>query len=345
MTICYFGIYNPLFSRNKIYKDTLQKAGHTVFECNDQSPGIRKYIQLYKKHKKIKNLYDIMIVGYPAHGAVFLARILSRKAIVADLLGSIEDAGVHSHKTDPWRRFKDKIIDKIALYLSDKILLESSEQKKFFEKKFGESEKYHVVYTGVDESAFYCKQSQTPRTFIVLFRGRLTPESGILYIARAALALQNDRNIVFRVIGKGRFLADLQGFIHEHHLRNIELITDYLSADVLREKICETSLALGQFENNPRLNRTIPHKAFEAFSMGIPYLTGDAPAAREIISDNETGFLSPLSDSNALAQKIEELSKDGEILNRVSAAAKKRFTETFSSVAIARQLEAALMVK
>ena len=131
MKICYFGIYKPDLSRNKIYISGLKKKGVEVIECRDDGGRFAKYWNLWRKHRLIKNKYDAIIVGYPGHIMTPFAKIISRKPIIADLLGSFKDAQIHSHNSGATRRFKDSVIDWMAVKFGDVILIESEAQKNF----------------------------------------------------------------------------------------------------------------------------------------------------------------------------------------------------------------------
>ena len=50
MTICYFGIYNPNHSRNRLNIKGLRQNGVTVLECNTRDQSFRKYWQLIRRH-------------------------------------------------------------------------------------------------------------------------------------------------------------------------------------------------------------------------------------------------------------------------------------------------------
>ena len=339
MTICWFGIYNPDFGRNKIYIQALRKAGCEVVECRDNSRGFIKYWRLWNKHRAIKGNYDVMVVGYPGHIVVPLAKLISKKKIIADLLGSLYDAEANSHYPNFWTKLKARFVDFMAIKFADIILLESEAQKKFFEKKFGESDKYKVMYTGVDEkfNQEFIK-SDRKRKFMVLFRGKLTPESGIAHILRAAEMLKDNKNIFFRIIGSGYFLNQTERFLHQHNLPNLELTSQYLPDNELITIMKNADLILGQFEDNPRLDRSIPHKAFEALAMDIPYLTGEAAAVKEVVEDNVTAFLIPLADPVALAEKIRYLSIQPKLLEQLAARARKIFEEKFASKPLVKKL-------
>ena len=331
MTICWFGIYNPDFGRNKIYIEALRKAGHEIVECHDDSQGFIKYWRLWKKHRGIENDYDVIVVGYPGHIVVPLAKLISKKKIIADLLGSLYDAEANSYYPNFWMKLKARFVDFMAVRFADAIFLESEAQKKFFEKRFGESDKYKVMYTGADKkfSQNFIKSDRKGK-FMVLFRGKLTPESGINHILRAAEMLRGNDNINFRIIGSGYFLDQTENFLRQHNLPNFELTSRYLPDDELITIMKEADLMLGQFEDNPRLDRAIPHKTFEALAMGIPYLTGEVAAIKEVVEDNVTAFFIPLADPVALAEKIRYLSTRPKLLEQVAARAGKIFEEKFA---------------
>ena len=340
MKICYFGIYNSGFGRNKIYIEALKKAGHTVIECRDDSKGLIKYFRLWQKHRTIKNDYDFVIVGYPGHMVVPWAKLLSKKKVIADALGSLYDAEVNSHSPSIFRKIKSRLADWLMVKFGDKILLESFAQKKYFEEKFGKSSKYEVVYTGVDDKfeAYQPKTKNNTGKFLVVFRGKLTPESGIMYILKAAEILKTNTNISFKIIGSGYLLQEAKKFIKESNLSNVELLERYLSIDELIQNMADADLLLGQFEDNPRLNRTIPHKAFEAMALGIPYLTADAPAVKEIVKGGENAFLVPLARVEALANRVELLSHEPKLLQEVAEKARKSFDEICSSTTLAEKI-------
>ncbi|MBI3075292.1 MAG: hypothetical protein HYY92_03745, partial [Parcubacteria group bacterium] len=98
MRICYFGIYNPDYSRSRILIDGLRQNGVEVFECNSRYRGVLKYIDLAIKHWCIRKDYDAMIVGFPGYQAMILARFLTRKQIIFDCFTSVYDSIIFDRK-------------------------------------------------------------------------------------------------------------------------------------------------------------------------------------------------------------------------------------------------------
>ena len=79
MRVCYFGNYKKAYSRNQILIKGLKLNKVDVIECNSRKTGLLKYIDLFIQHNKIRNNYDVMIIGFPGYQSVFLARLISNK--------------------------------------------------------------------------------------------------------------------------------------------------------------------------------------------------------------------------------------------------------------------------
>lgn len=340
--ICYLGMYASVFSRNKIYINGLRARGVEVIECRDDTKGVLKYWQLWKKHRAIRHSYDVLVIGYLEHILVPFAQLISSEPVIVDMLGSLADAESHSHEPSMWRTWKNRLIDWLAVTFADVILLESGAQKKFFIERFGDRKKFMVLYTGVDESVLYCSP-ESARGNIVLFRGRFTPESGIFHILEAAKLLKSRPDTMFRVIGTHYRLAErVRDTIKNDDLTNVELINEYLPDEVLREKMCEAKVALGQFESNPRLDRTIPHKAFEAMYMGLPLITGRSPAVEELLVDGESCLFVERADPADLARKITTIIDNPELGMKLANGARAAYDQKCSNEIIVTRLLAIL---
>lgn len=338
-TICYLGMYASVFSRTKIYITGLRARGVPLIECRDESKGLRKYWRLWRKHAALRGSYGVLMIGYLEHLLVPLAKLISSKPIVVDMLGSLADAERYSHEASTWRTYKNTLIDWLAVRYADIILLESEAQKAFFVEKFGNLAKFKVLYTGVDESVLYCPPGSRHEKSIVLFRGRFTPESGIFHILEAARLLKHRQDITFSIIGTHyRLAARVREVIRTNELTNVELVNEYLPDDILREKMCEASVSLGQFEANPRLDRTIPHKAFEAMHMGIPFITAQSPAVAELLTDGESVLFVRRADPADLAAKIRMVIDDPELGKQLAEHARKVYDRACSNEVLITRL-------
>lgn len=73
----------------------------------------------------------------------------------------------------------------------------------------------------------------------------------------------------------------------------------------------------------------------EAMACGVPIISGEIPATREILDVN--GLLVPLRDEKAIAAAIIELAENSELRHRLSKQSVERAREVFSATVIARK--------
>ncbi len=339
--ICYFGIYNPEESRNRIYIRGFRNLGAEIIECRDTSKGLLKYFRLFFKHWKIRNNYDVLIVGYPGHVVVWLAKLISNKLIIFDALCTMEDGVIISRKLynkfSP-KYFYIKFVDWLAVKSANLVLVESEAQKKYFDSKFGMNNKYKVVYTGADGGYFFKDENIRKRDrFTVVFRGKFLPEAGVKYVIEAANILKNE-DIYFLIIGNGFLEKEIKLQIEKLKLKTLELISRNLHSDEMRSLMLQCHISLGQFEDHERLSRTIPHKAFESLALGLTYITARAEAISEILNDKENVLFVNPADPKDLSEKILLLKDNLELREKIAKNGLELFRNKFTPKVLASEV-------
>ncbi|MFA6432642.1 MAG: glycosyltransferase family 4 protein [Candidatus Paceibacterota bacterium] len=348
MKLCYFGIYNPDFGRNKPYISGLRQNGIEVVECRDTSWGPIKYWRLWRKHAAIiaSGGYDALIVGYPGHIMVPFAKHLSRKSVIFDALCTLYEGEVISrgkYRSNPIMKAWIRLIDRRAIHAADQILVETNVQKEYFIKQFSLSpDKVFRIFTGADEHIYREEQGISKRVkFTAVFRGRFLPEAGVKYIVQAAKLLEkSDVNI--RIIGSGHEVAAISALIASLKPKNVEWIREHLPPDVLRRKSLECHVSLGQFEAHERLERTIPHKAFESLAMRMPYVTGRAQGVSELLTNGKDCLMTNLADPEDIAAKILKLKNEPQLAREIADAGRRLFDEKLTARKLAQDIIAAI---
>ncbi len=344
--VLYFGIINPDFSRNKIYADGLKANGVEVEYCIDTSRGPIKFWKLFKKHWAIRNSYDAMIVGFPGYIAVPFAKIIAKrgKPVIFDALCSFYETQIISrdaYRGNPFRLVYVRTVDWLATRFADKVLVETEEQKKYFINSLGVNQKkLVVVYTGVDDTKFFSKSTDIKfPDFTVLFRGRITKEAGATYVLEAAKILENT-GIKFLIIGFGwgDAIKAFNAKLAELNPSNVKYIKEQVPIDELREMMSKCHISLGQFEDNERLQRTIPHKAFESLSMKIPYITARTLGAGEVFKDMVHCLYCDVASGQDMAEKILKLRDDKILANKIADSAYELYTERFTPAKIVKPI-------
>lgn len=327
-------------SRDKVTIRGLKECGHSVTEIIENSQGLRKFYMLAKKHRPLKNDYDMAFVGYTGGILVPLIRLVSKKKIVYNALSSLYEGMVVSRGNGfslkaPWYY----IIDFFAFHSANYVVLESEAQKKFIAHKFFLwSSKIIVNYTGADDGEFYFDPKiQKLPIFTAVFRGKFMPEAGIEILLQAAKLLEKEE-IQIRIIGNGFLEKRIKENMKRLKNSNIELIDTYLQSNTLRQKMAECHVALGQLSDHPRLLRTIPHKAFEALAMKLPYLTARKGAIMELIKEGETALFFNPGSQDDLAEKIILAKRHFEILEKIAAKGYNLFLKELTPNKLAGKL-------
>ena len=95
MKICYFGIYNPNYSRNDILLSGLNQIGVEVIQCNADWRDPKRYFKLWKNLRALRNEYDCVYAAYPSPIATILARLISSKPVICGAFYSMFDCVVN----------------------------------------------------------------------------------------------------------------------------------------------------------------------------------------------------------------------------------------------------------
>ena len=78
------------------------------------------------------------------------------------------------------------------------------------------------------------------------------------------------------------------------------------------------------------LNEGAPVVAIEAQAAGVPVVATDAGGTRTVVDDGETGFVVPVGDVDALAERLIRLRDDPELRRRLGETGASRMRERFS---------------
>lgn len=338
MTICYINLDNKN-PRDQVTISGLRENGATVLEINNSSSGLKKYWQIAGEYWANRKSVDLVIIGYTGAVLVPWMYLISRKKIIYNAGNSFYESMIISRGGNWWQKARYWLLDWIAFSCADLILLESEAQKNFIAQTFFVNpKKLKVHYIGADETHFFFDENiKKLANFTVVFRGKFLPEAGTDIVVRAAKELE-EKNIKFRILGSGLLLKQIESLIAELKPSNLELITEHLPYEKLRELMQECHLSIGQVADHPRLQRTIPHKAFESLAMKLPYLTARQPAILELLQEGSTCFGVNPGDPQDLAQKISELRDKPGLLNSVAEGGLELYHRNLTSRVLGQKL-------
>ena len=185
-------------------------------------------------------------------------------------------------------------------------------------------ERLAVCFVGAEERLFR-PGWQPAETFHALFVGKLIPLHGLETILAAARLAPE---IPFRVVGSGQ----LDPLLLERP-PNVEWV-DWVDYEHLPEENQRAGCALGVFGTSAKAARVIPNKAFQALACGTPLVTGDTPAARELLRDGESALLVPPGDPEALVAAVRRLAGDPELARTIGAGGLRAYREQASEAVL-----------
>ena len=145
----------------------------------------------------------------------------------------------------------------------------------------------------------------------VLFFGRLVLEKGIDVYAETMRALQGDARFRPLVVGTGPHegeFAAIPGAILTGHLEGEALACAVASADVML---------------TPSVTETFGQVVLEAMASGLPVIAADAPSARALLREGESGLIVPPRDVAAYVAALERLAAASDLRARMGAAARE----------------------
>ena len=292
------------YSRSGVLLSFLSKKElvREVIKFNSWKSLITFARQILKANRKT----DYYIILNPSQFLTPIVRMLTFKTIILDSGWPLTEKSRAKNVSarEKLQRTKSWAIDFASMHLANLVLLESKLQKERTSHRFKvNKKKLEVSLTGVEEKAF--KQSaveirKNNKKLLVGFRGRYNIESGLEILAETTrLCLNKDIN--FLVLTSN--IPDNITFGENTILRN----NPYKNKEEMANLLNSCDILLGQLSNHPRLNVTIPHKAFEAALMAKPYLSARASGIQEFLVEGIEAEYFDAGDPVDLLRKIEKL--------------------------------------
>mgnify|MGYP001118783890 CR=1 FL=1 len=168
---------------------------------------------------------------------------------------------------------------------------------------FGYKNRVLVIPNGIEIRPLLPKEYTSKRITIISL-GRLVSQKkydiAIQTIAHLKTILNKDYNIFYKIVGQGPQENAILDAINKYGLqKDIELIKDAPDIYALLEA-SDIYLCTSFFEG-------ISNAIMEAMNCGLPIVATDVGDNSRLIMDNTSGYLVPVNDYEALANKLNEL--------------------------------------
>jgi glycosyltransferase involved in cell wall biosynthesis len=369
LRICYFGTYEKQYPRNRVVIEALKSVGMEVAECHVPvweltrhktgrffRPGpllalavriLSGYCRLARKFFQEAGRADLVMVGYIGQLDLLLIRALmllrGPRGLIFNPLISLYDTLIDDRGLFTPGSLVARLLfalDRWSFRLADRIILDTDIHIDYISKKFSiEQMKFERLFVGADEAVFAPRPRPAQAApFVVLFVGKFIPLHGLDHIIRAAGLLRDDSQIRFQVIGTGQLYDDIMDLCRQLEIDNIDFI-DWIPYDRLPEKMARAHVCLGIFSTGGKAGRVIPNKVFQGLAVGMPVITGDTPASRELLTDGRDAVLVPVGRPEDLARSIRSLKEDAGRREQIAQEGRALFHRRCSREVLGRQLK------
>jgi glycosyltransferase involved in cell wall biosynthesis len=171
----------------------------------------------------------------------------------------------------------------------------------------------------------------------IAYVGRLEPYKNVDVLLRAlARLMPRFPDAELAVVGRGSDQSRLERLAAELGVAARVRFTGFVD-DAERDRLLATSRVCACASAKEGWGLTV----IESNALGTPNVASDAPGLRDSVRHGETGFLAPVGDDRAFAERIGALLGDDALAERMAGAA-RAFARRFEWERAADQMEAAL---
>ena len=316
--------------------DALKSLGCEVVNYEISRKGLNPFAEVLtikKIYEVIKPLDLDILQNFTAKPNIY-GSIAGKKANIPFVCNAV--TGLGSFYID--NSFKSKVVKTImnTLYKyanskADRCIFQNSDDMNYFvDNGFVDEQKAVLIKSsGIDTEAFTSQKVHKNEKLNVLMIARVIWHKGIKEYYEAA-SLLKDLDVTFTLVG------DTDE--HNPSCANKEFLENgnvkWLGhRDDIKEQIDKCDIfVLPSF-----YGEGVPRTLLEAASMGKPIVTTNNVGCKEVVDDGVNGFLVPIKDSKALAQKIKILVENETMRNEFGKASRKKAVEEFDVKVVVEQ--------
>ncbi|CAA6804583.1 MAG: Alpha-1,3-N-acetylgalactosamine transferase PglA (EC [uncultured Sulfurovum sp.] len=295
-----------------------ERHGIEAIEYNIQRSSLNPFKELkavYNIYKALKPLNLDMLHTFTAKPNIY-GTCAGKIAKVPSIINLVEGLGsfyIEDSKKNIMVRTLIEKLYKMVFLMSDKVVFVNSDDPAYLASKgVIQSDKIHIIKSvGIDTDFFKSSNIEMKvleglkvslnlkDKIIVLMVARAIWHKGVREYYEAAEALSKHKALQFILVGdvdEGNHSSANKAFLNSGNVLWLGHRDDILALT-----------AMADIYVLPSYREGVPRTLLEATSMEKPIVTTNSVGCREVVKNGENGFLIPIKDAVALANKIEYL--------------------------------------
>lgn len=301
-------------------EDKIEALGARFIQVPMNKNGVNPLADL-KYQKALTEIFreekPDVVLGYTSKPVIY-GSIAAKKAKVPHIAAMVTGAGyAFTAQTAKAKIIKMimSILYKRAFRCADVAIFQNTDDKdQFVREKLVKADKCRIVNgSGVNMEKFPVSPYPQQLTFFML--SRVMYSKGIReYLKACSIVKEKHPQVRCMLLGACEGIQDslsredLQPYIDKgiiEHFGETDRVADYY-------KQCSVYVLPSYREGTPRT-------VLEAMAMGRPIITTDAPGCRETVIHGKTGFLVPVQDAEAVAEKMLAFIENPELVKTMGA--------------------------
>lgn len=276
------------------------------------------------------------VVHHVGIKAILWGTLAAKFAKVHGVVNAISGLGVFFAKDH--QSFMSKFLLKVLRFSHDRdnllaIFQNKEDQQLYLQQHLiPDSQARYIKGSGVDLNEYGYTLEPTDGKLVVLLTARMIVEKGIFVLTEAAEMLRKEYEdrVEFWIAGG---LDDHPGAITEEQLHAV-CDGHYIKWLGRREDVKELLQRCHIFAFPSYYMEGLPKSLIEACAIGRPIVTTNHIGCRDVVADGVNGYLVPVKDSHALAEKIKVLIDSPDLRQKMGLASRKVAEENFSIEAV-----------
>ena len=285
------------------------------------------YLNVFALKKIISKEKPDLINAHYASGYGTLGRLSGFNKKILNVWGS--DVYDFPNESKLKKRIIEKNLKNYTAIASTSYCM-AEETKKYLENK---SKEIFITPFGVDTEKFKNLNIEKKENEITIgIVKTLTEKYGIEYLIKAIkeleniLDIENYKKIRLLIYGKGELKNKLEDLTKELQIEDKVIFKGYISNEDVPKALNEMDIFVV-----PSIldSESFGVAAVEAMACEVPVIVSDADGLKEVVVNNETGFVIPKRSSKEIANKIKILIENNDVVKKFKKNARERVLKLY----------------